>query len=86
LQAQKLDISYNRRMETKESEKLIAQLRAWCQDGYGRQAQVAEALGVSRAAVTDWLKGNAIPGYDTGMALQAFLKKARRAKSRARAL
>jgi DNA-binding XRE family transcriptional regulator len=54
------------------------QLKAWCAEHYGRQAEVAEAIGVSRQVVTDWLKGRAIPSLDNGLALQRFLKKQRR--------
>jgi predicted XRE-type DNA-binding protein len=67
-------------MPPKESEKLRVQLKAWCEKEYGRQAQVAEALGVSRAAVTDWIKGNAVPSFDAGMELLKFLRKQKRRK------
>jgi transcriptional regulator with XRE-family HTH domain len=64
-------------MSPKESEILIARLKEWCAEHYGRQAEVAEAIGVSRQVVTDWLKGRAIPSLDNGLALQRFLKKKR---------
>jgi hypothetical protein len=40
-------------------------------------------LGKSRQLVGEWLAGRATPTFDDGMKLQAFLKKQRRAKSRA---
>jgi transcriptional regulator with XRE-family HTH domain len=70
----------------KESEILIAELKAWCEEQYGRRAEVAERIGVSRQVVTDWLHGRAVPSLDNGLKLQAFLKKVRRTKARARAL
>jgi transcriptional regulator with XRE-family HTH domain len=73
-------------MAPKESEILIDELRAWCEEEYGRQAEVAEKIGVSRQVVTDWLHGRAVPSLDNGLKLQAFLKKQRRAKPRSRAL
>jgi transcriptional regulator with XRE-family HTH domain len=70
----------------KESEILIDELRAWCEEEYGRRAEVAEKIGVSRQVISDWLHGRAVPSLDNGLALQRFLKKARRTKARARAL
>ena len=70
----------------KESEILIDELRAWCEEEYGRRAEVAERIGVSRQVISDWLHGRAVPSLDNGLKLQAFLKKRRRARARARAL
>lgn len=70
----------------KESEILIDELRAWCEEQYGRQAEVAEKIGVSRQVISDWLHGRAVPSFDNGLKLQRFLKKGRRTKPRARAL
>jgi transcriptional regulator with XRE-family HTH domain len=61
-----------------EVESLIAELRAWCKAKHGRNAQIAEMLGVSRQLVSDWLSGNATPTLGAGLKLQAFLKKQRR--------
>lgn len=70
----------DRGMPPKESEILMAELKSWCDERYGRRAEVAEAIGVSRQIVSDWIKGRAIPNLDNGLALQAFLKKQRRRK------
>jgi DNA-binding XRE family transcriptional regulator len=69
-------------MSPKESEILIAKLKEWCAEHYGRQAEAAEAIGVSRQVVTDWMKGRAVPSLDNGLKLQRFLKKQRRRGSR----
>jgi hypothetical protein len=65
-------------MSPKESEILMDELKAWCDERYGRRAEVAEGIGVSRQIVSDWIKGRAIPNLDNGLALQAFLRKRRR--------
>jgi hypothetical protein len=70
-------------MPPKESELLIAELRDWCDKKYGRRSEIAEMLGKSRQLVGEWLAGRATPTFDDGLKLQAFLKKQRRAKSRA---
>ena len=69
-------------MPLKESEMLIDELKSWCEQSYGRRAEVAKAIGVSRQVVSDWLHGRALPGLDNGLALRAFLKRERR-RSRA---
>jgi predicted XRE-type DNA-binding protein len=74
----------NRGMSPKESDILMAELKSWCEEKYGRQAEVAEAIGVSRQIVTDWIKGRAIPNLDNGLALRAFLQKQRKRESRPR--
>jgi transcriptional regulator with XRE-family HTH domain len=66
-------------MSPRESEKLIAELRAWCQEKYGRQTEVAKALGVSKGTVNHWLSGH-VPSYDKGLALAAFLEQRRRSQ------
>jgi hypothetical protein len=70
-------------MPPKESEILIAELKAWADAKYGRRSAIARMLGLSPQLVSDWLAGRKTPTLDTGFQLQAFLKKQRRAKSRA---
>ena len=65
-------------MSPKKSEELIEDLRAWVGERgehYGRRAEVARALGVSRGLVGDWLAipRRATPGLDVGLKLRAFL-------------
>jgi transcriptional regulator with XRE-family HTH domain len=68
-------------MAPKESEKLIAGLKAWADAEYGRRAELARMLGVSRQLVSDWLAGRKMPTLDAGLRIQAFLKKHRRSRS-----
>ncbi|MBV8967850.1 MAG: helix-turn-helix transcriptional regulator [Verrucomicrobia bacterium] len=69
-------------MPTRESEVLISELKNWCDQKYGRRAELARMLGVSRQLITDWFAGRALPTLEIGLKIQAFLKKQRRAKSR----
>ena len=56
-----------------EAEKLINELGAWCAEERGRQAQVAKVLGVRRSIIKEWLKGRALPGYDSEVKPMDFL-------------
>jgi len=69
-------------MVSQESENLVAELRAWCDEKYGRRAELARMLGVSKQLVSDWFAGRTMPTLDVGLQLQTFLKKQRRARSR----
>ena len=65
-------------MAPKESEKLITDLKAWADAEYGRRAELARMLGVSRQLVSDWFAGRKMPTLDSGLKIQAFLKKQRK--------
>jgi transcriptional regulator with XRE-family HTH domain len=66
----------------KESEKLLTELKAWANAEYGRRAELARMLGVSRQLVSEWFAGRATPTWDNGMRIEELLRKLRRAKSR----
>jgi DNA-binding transcriptional regulator YiaG len=68
-------------MSDPEIEDLINALREWCKAKHGRNAEIAETLGVSRQLVTDWLKGRAVPTLSTGLKLKTFLKNRRPRKA-----
>jgi predicted XRE-type DNA-binding protein len=65
-------------MAAPELEKLLNELRAWCAEERGRQAQIAESLEVSRGLVNDWLTGRREPGTNEYLTLKAFLRRHRR--------
>jgi DNA-binding XRE family transcriptional regulator len=65
-------------MSERETEKLMAELKTWVDAEYGRRAEVARELNVSRQRVTDWLSDRYAPTLEQGLKLQAFLKKQRR--------
>jgi transcriptional regulator with XRE-family HTH domain len=76
-----MSISYHLEpVPPKESERLIAELRAWCDAEYGRRAEVARALNKSPQLISDWLAGRAKPRLDDAFELRAFLKKQRKPK------
>ena len=76
-------------MPKKELQKnLVEELRAWCgspSENWGRRAEVARAIGVTRGLVGDWLAQphRAYPSWENGLKLQAFLRKQRRRKLKA---
>jgi len=64
-----------------EAEALVAVLKDWCGDkreNYGRRAEVAKAIGVTRGLIGDYLSGRSVPGYDVGLKLRKFLRKEKR--------
>jgi transcriptional regulator with XRE-family HTH domain len=61
-------------MASEETVKLIADLKAWADLEYGRRAELARTLGVSRQVVSDWLGGRSVPTLEKGLKLMAFLK------------
>jgi predicted XRE-type DNA-binding protein len=64
-------------MSQEETEKLMAELKAWVDAKYGRRAEIARELGVSRQRVTDWISDRYAPTLEQGLRLQALLKKRR---------
>jgi transcriptional regulator with XRE-family HTH domain len=69
-------------MPPKESALLIEELKAWCDEKYGRRAELARKLGVSRQLVSDWFAGRTTPTLDAGLQIQELLRKERRSKPR----
>jgi transcriptional regulator with XRE-family HTH domain len=77
-------MSYYCAMSDTEVKSLIYELKTWCKEKHGRNAQIAEMLGVSRQLVSDWFSGSAVPTWKTGLKIQAFLKKRYRSTFRMR--
>jgi DNA-binding XRE family transcriptional regulator len=65
---------------SEETERLLNELEAWANEKRGRRAELARILGVDRSSVTDWFKRKSEPNWETGLKIQAFLKKQRRKK------
>jgi transcriptional regulator with XRE-family HTH domain len=69
--------------------RLLAEAREWCdsEPARGKRSKLAEALGVSRQAVSAWFakEPKKQPTAEQALAMAEFLKK-RRSKSRTRAL
>ena len=69
-------------MALKGSERLIAELKDWADEKFGRRSELARMLGLSPQLVSDWFAGRKTPTLDVGLQIQEFLKKQRRSKSR----
>jgi hypothetical protein len=67
-------------MSQEETEKLMADLKAWVDVEYGRRANIARMLGVPRQRVTNWIAGQGTPTLEQGLRLQAFLKRQRKSR------
>jgi predicted XRE-type DNA-binding protein len=67
-------------MSQEETEKLMAELKAWVDAEYGRRAEIARLLDIPRQRVTDWFAGRYTPTLEQGLRLVAFLKKQRRTR------
>ena len=67
-------------MTAPELETLMRDLKTWCAQERGRQAQLASELEppVSRQLVNDWINLRKKPSLDQYFALKDFLKKQRR--------
>jgi DNA-binding XRE family transcriptional regulator len=62
-------------MAREESDKLLAELRAWAdQAKYGAQKKLADSLGVAPQTLNHWITGRKYPNLNDGLKLQAFLK------------
>ena len=58
-----------------ELRKFMEQLKQWCSEERGRQAQLAQEFAVPRQLVNDWITLRKKPGLDKYFALQSFLNK-----------
>jgi transcriptional regulator with XRE-family HTH domain len=65
-------------MASKESTRLITELKDWADKKFGRRSELARMLGLSPQLVSDWFAGRKTPTLDVGLQLQEFLKKQRR--------
>jgi transcriptional regulator with XRE-family HTH domain len=71
-------------MPPSEVEKLIRELTAWVDAEYGRRADLARQLGVTRQRVTDWLAGRKTPTLEQGLAILGILKNAEKGGARSK--
>jgi transcriptional regulator with XRE-family HTH domain len=65
-------------MASKESTRLITELKDWADKKFGRRSELARMLGLSPQLVSDWFAGRKTPTLDVGLQLQEFLKKQRK--------
>jgi DNA-binding transcriptional regulator YdaS (Cro superfamily) len=55
------------------SQSLLAQLAYWCEQAWGRQTQVAKAVGVTPQTVNDWLNGRKKMTGEQALRVSAFI-------------
>jgi DNA-binding XRE family transcriptional regulator len=65
-------------MSGEETDKLLAELKEWCSQKRGRQAEIAKMLGITRQSINEWFTGDSSPSLEAGLKVQAFLRKQRR--------
>jgi hypothetical protein len=58
-----------------KTEKLIKQLKRWCDAKRGRRIEVAEAIGTSKWTISHWFAGRQQPTAEQALNVQDFLKK-----------
>jgi plasmid maintenance system antidote protein VapI len=51
----------------------LAQLAYWCEQAWGRQTQVAKAVGVTPQTVNDWLNGRKKMTGEQALRVSAFI-------------
>ena len=56
---------------------LVSEAKRWCSGGWGRQRQLAQALGSPLDTVKGWFAGRRMPSAKQAQALLEFLKKYR---------
>jgi hypothetical protein len=66
------------------TKRLIAELRKWCDQKYGRRSEMARLLGVPVSLFHNWLSipPHRTPDLDQGFAIEDFLKKQRKGKKK----
>jgi predicted transcriptional regulator len=57
-----------------KTEKLLAEIKAWCEANEIKQVQLAGMLGVKRSAVTDWYAGRKTPTAEQVLTMLELLK------------
>jgi transcriptional regulator with XRE-family HTH domain len=59
----------------KDVNQLIEDLTAWCNAEYGRQAELAKKLGVSKQFVSHWINRRKTPSLYNFFKIRGFLQK-----------
>jgi hypothetical protein len=58
-----------------KTQKLLDDLKDWCDQSYGRRSEVAKAVGLGPQAITDWFGGRRQPTAEQILVVQEFLAK-----------
>ena len=80
-----INVQTSRKTVPARTEKILAELKAWCTDNSGnairgRNVEVAKAAETTRQAVNDWFSGRRNPTAEQILAVQEFLQKERRSR------
>jgi hypothetical protein len=68
---------YDLPVSSEEYEKILQELRQWCIPR-GRQQQLADQLGVSKALVSLWLRGTRRLSLDQWIAIKQIIRRKRK--------
>ena len=55
------------------TQKILDELKAWCDEERGRRTEASRALGVTTQAITDWFGKRRQPTAEQILAVQEFL-------------
>lgn len=69
------------KMATK-TEKLIQELKEWCDGARGRQAEVARMLGTHRQTIQNWFAEEQQPTGEQALVVLEFLEKQKKLKKK----
>jgi hypothetical protein len=58
-----------------KTQKLLDDLKEWCDQSYGRRSEVAKVVGLGPQAITDWFGGRRQPTAEQILVVQEFLAK-----------
>jgi transcriptional regulator with XRE-family HTH domain len=61
-----------------KTQKLLDELREYCDEKRGRRAEIAKLIGIKRQSITDWFSGRQQPTAEQILEIQEFLEKQRR--------
>jgi DNA-binding transcriptional regulator YiaG len=60
------------------TEKLLADVFAWCEKNEINQVELARLLGVRPSHVTEWKKGRNLPNAETALTMMELIKSKRK--------
>jgi transcriptional regulator with XRE-family HTH domain len=64
------------------TQKLLDELRAYCDKQRGRRTEIAKLIGIKRQSITDWFSGRQQPTAEQILEVQEFLAKQRKRRTR----
>lgn len=69
-------------MSAERTQRLIAEVKLWCEEHQIKQVELAQSLGVSPQLVTEWIKGRKHPTGEQALAMLELIKSKPKAKKR----